>query len=68
MLIAIVVLIIIGIMASSEDFRDFVWVAIVGFFTLAAWLLTMLFKGLVVVVPIALTAWLIFYLFALFLG
>jgi uncharacterized membrane protein len=28
----------------------------------------MLFKGLVVVVPIAVTAWLVFYLFALFLG
>ena len=48
MLIAIVALIIIGIMASNEDFKDFVWTAIAGFFSLINWLLVMLIKGLIV--------------------
>jgi hypothetical protein len=68
MLIAIAVLIIIGIMVSSNDFRDFVLLVITSIFSLIAWLVVMLVRGLIVVVPIAISVWMIFWVIALFSG
>ncbi len=68
MLIAIAVLIIIGIMVSNDDFKDFVWAIIAGLFSLVAWLFVMLVRGLIVVVPIVIGIWMIFWVIALFLG
>jgi hypothetical protein len=68
MLIAIAVLIIIGIMVSSSDFRDFVLLIITSIFSLVAWLFVMLIRGLIVVVPIAIAVWMILWVIALFLG
>ena len=68
MLIAIAVLIIIGIIVSNDDFKDFVWAMIAGLFSLVAWLFVMLVKGLIVVVPIVIGVWMIFWVIALFLG
>ena len=60
MLIAIAVLIIIGIMVSNDDFKDFIWAMIAGLFSVAAWLLVMLVRGLIVVVPVVIGVWMIF--------
>jgi hypothetical protein len=68
MLIAIAVLIIIGVMVSSNDFRDFVLLIITSIFSLVAWLFVMLIRGLIVVAPIAIAVWMIFWVIALFLG
>ena len=68
MLIAIAVLIIIGVIVSNDDFKDFVLLVITAIFSLVAWLFVMLVKGLIVVVPIVIGVWMIFWVIALFLG
>lgn len=68
MLIAIAVLIIIGIIVSNDDFKDFVWAIIAGLFSLVTWLFVMLVRGLIVVVPFVIGIWMIFWVIALFLG